>query len=382
LTVRELGHDDIEQVSRLSQLSFGYRSETAPSELRGMFGIDGADGRLAAMARVRSYEQLWGGRRVRMGGIASVAVHPDARGQGHANVLMRSLLPLMRSAAQPISALFPTGVGVYRPVGWEVVGSLDDTRIATRDLQPAGPPGAVQVRSAGLSDAATVAALYAGLGLNGLLTRDGEEFPSAEEALLEHDVVALAELDGSAVGYATYARGSGYREGSELRLRDFVHRSAPAAGALLRSLASWSTVAPTVLWRGPTTGLGLHLSRAVPPPVQSQPWMLRIVDAVAAVAQRGFLPDVDADSAFVLFDPDVADHCRPWRLRVTGGSGVLEELTPAADLPVLHVRGLALLYAGAADVAALLRAGLIDRPVPGLDAAFSAAQLPQILDYF
>src|SRR5947209_2388132 len=127
-----------------------------------------------------------------MGGIAGVSVHPDARGRGHASALMRDLLPVMRAAGQPISVLFPTGVGVYRPVGWEVVGSLDDTRIATRDLKPWRAAEDVGVRTAMPADVPAIRDLYVGLGVNGLLTREGPEFPSGAEAVLEHDIVALA----------------------------------------------------------------------------------------------------------------------------------------------------------------------------------------------
>jgi GNAT superfamily N-acetyltransferase len=239
VTVRPLGADDVESVWRLSQLAFGYRSDAPPAELRNMHGIEGPDGRVLAIARVRAYDQLWGGHRVPMGGIASVAVHPDGRGRGLAAELMRGLLPVMRETGQPISALFPTGVGVYRPVGWEVVGSLDDTRIATRDLRPRSVPAEVITRSAGPADTAAIGELYAGLGTNGLLTRDGPEFPDGVDAVLEHDVVTVAQTsDGRLVGFSSYSRGTGYREGSELRLWNFVSTSAAATAALLASLAS------------------------------------------------------------------------------------------------------------------------------------------------
>lgn len=381
MTLRALDASDIEPVWRLSQLAFGYRTDTPPAELRDMHGIDGPDGRLLAVARVRAYEQMWGGQRVPMGGIASVAVHPDGRGRGLARDLMRGLLPVMRESGQPISALFPTGVGVYRPMGWEVVGSLDDTRIATRDLRPRDVPADVSTRSAGPADTVAIGELYAGLGSNGLLTRDGPEFPDGADAVLGHDVVTIAETaDGRPVGFSSYSRGTGYREGSELRLWDFVATSAAASAALLASLASWSTVAANVLWRGPTAELGLQLGTAVPPAVASQPWMLRILDAPEAVRRRGYPAQVTVDTAFVLADPDVPEHSGAWRLQVTGGEGSLERIGSADGLPTLHQRGLALAYAGA-DTRVLTRAGLLDRPVPGLDVAF-AGQPPQILDYF
>jgi predicted acetyltransferase len=382
VTVRPLDQHDIEQVWRLSQLAFGYRSDEPPADIGASYGIETPDARIVASARIRSYEQLWGGRAVPMGGIAAVAVHPDARGQGQASRLMRGLLPVMRAAGQPISVLFPTGVGVYRPVGWEVVGSLDDTRIPTRDLRPSGGADDVTVGSAGPDDVPAIRGLYVDLGVNGLLTREGPEFPGGAEAVLEHDVVALArDAAGTAVGYASYSRGTGYREGSELRVWELVNRTGPGAAALLRSLASWSTVASTVLWRGSTTELARHVAAPVPPPIRAQPWMLRIVDAPAAVAARGFPDEVSADVAFALDDPDQAEHSGGWQLTVSGGRGALERLAGVADLPTLHIRGLALLYAGVADGPALLRAGLLDRPVAGLDAAF-AGQQPRIADYF
>jgi predicted acetyltransferase len=316
-----------------------------------------------------------------MGGIASVSVHPDARGRGLSTALMRELLPVMRAAGQPVSVLFPTAPGVYRAVGWELVGSLDDTTIDIRDLEVADVGGAT-VRTAGPADVPAIASLYAGLGasISGLLTRDGIEFPTGAEAVLEHDVVALAVAEGDPVGFATYSRGTGYGTGSQLRGWDFVASTAPAAAALLRSLASWRAVAPTMLWRGATDELALHLRAAVPPPSARQPWMLRIVDAPAAIALRGYPVGVGADCSFVLHDPDVAGHTGPWRLVIRDGRGRLERLDEAGGLPHLHIRGLALLYAGAANTALLRRIGHLDGPLPGVDAAFATRS--EILDYF
>lgn len=379
MTVRPLGDSDLEAVGRLSQLAFGYTSDTPPTDTRGLYGIDGPDGRLLALAKIRDYEQVWGGRPVPMGGIASVAVHPDGRGRGLSSELMRGLLPVMRDAGQSVSTLFPTAAGIYRPVGWEVVGSLDDTRIPLTELHLARADASVTVRTAGPADVPAIRELYVEQWRSGELTREGPEFPGGAEAVLEHDVVAVAESsDGHLQGYLSYARGSGYR-GSELRVFECLTRTPAAATALLRSLASWSSVAATVRWRGPTDELALQLPRAVPAPFERQPWMLRINDAPAAIAARGFPAEVAADVGFRLHDPDVPEHSRGWRLRVENGEGTLAETTE--DAPVLHVRGLALLYAGVTDSAGLVRAGLLDRDIPGLATPF-AGPAPRILDYF
>lgn len=388
-TLRALTPEDREAAWELGRLSFGGdREQAAPADgpHRGAVGIDDERGRLVARATLRSYSQWWGGRPVPMGGVAGVVVHPDARGAGLASRLVGGLLPLMRQQGMAVSALFPTAVAVYRPMGWEVVGSLDDTRVPTRDLRPAALPGpaAVRVRSAGPHDVPGVHALYSERGQqgSGLLTRTGPEFAAGPAAVLTHDVVALAEgVDGSLLGYASYDRGRGYGPDAALRLWELVARTAAGAQALLTSLATWDGVAPSVLWRGPTDEPALLLARPLPPPEQRRPWMLRIVDAQAAVAGRGFAPGARTAVSFALVDPQVASHEGAWRLVVEAGAGVLERVTGPVDLPALHVRGLALLYAGAADTRLLERVGLLDGALPGLDAAFAGPR-PCLLDYF
>ena len=379
MTVRLLTDDDADEAWRLSQLAFGWVGGEVPATLQGQTVVGAYDaGGLTGMARLRSYEQWWGGRAVPMGGLASVAVHPHARGQGTARALVAELLTVLRSRSQHVSVLFPTAPGIYRSLGWELTGTLDETVLPTAALRAAGDAGAVRVRSAQPDDVPAVAALYDALGRvsDGLLTRQGPEFPQGAAAVLEHDVVALAEVGGEPLGYLSYSRGTGY-VASQLRVWELVAARPDAAAALLRSIGSWDAVATTVRWRGPTEELARLLPTPVPPPHESQPWMLRVVDAPGAVAARGFA--ADADEAFELVDPEVPEHARGWRLIAEGGSGRLEPSEKKA-LPRLHVRGLALLYAGV-DSGSVVRAGLLDRPLPGLDRAFGG-QRPRILDYF
>jgi predicted acetyltransferase len=383
--LRELTPDDVQQSHDLGLLAFGgERSTPAPTAARPgrvAYGVF-EDDRLLAKASVLDYAQWWGGRPVPMGGIASVAVHPDARGRGLAARLMARLTAQMTEAGQGISVLFPTSPRIYRPAGWEVVGALTRTRFPTGDLRAATGSGAVRVRSAGHEDLAALRALWDEVAASGAgqLTRSGPASPRGLQDVLEADVVALAEDDGVAVGYAAYDRGRGYGPDSVLEVTELVATTPGGHAALLRSLATWDSVAGTVDWRGPTDELALHLGAPLPAPHRSQPWMLRVVDAPVALATRGWPAAVELDTAFALDDPAVPSHARPWRLRVSAGQGRLE---PAAggDLPRLHVRGLALLYAGSATTAALRRAGLLDGALPGLDAAFSGPPA-DLRDYF
>lgn len=376
-TLREVGPDEQEQVRALGLLAFGGDPAAPPGSTPPGVRLGAFDGRgrLVGSARVAPYEQWWGGRLVPMGGVAGVAVHPDARGRGLANRLVGGLDELMRAQGQHVSALFPTAIGLYRRLGWELVGTLDETRLDPALLEVA-TAAEVTVRAAELADVPALAGLYNDLGAasNGLLVRRGPCFPRGAEALLGSSVAALAvDHGGAAVGYATYDRGRGYGPHAELRVWELVAATGPATAALLRSLASWRSVVGTVRWRGPTTELALHLAGPVPPPYEREPWMVRLVDPVQAVAGRGFPGGLSLQVGVELAGVG-------WTLTVQDGRGALEP-TARRGLPVLQPRGLVLLYAGALDSGGLVRAGLLDRPEPGLDAAF-AGPLPQILDAF
>ena len=106
-------------------------------------------------------------------------------------------------------------------------------------------------------------------------------------------------------------------------------------------------------------------------------WMLRVVDAPAAIGARGFPAAVSVTVPLV-----ISDHTRPansgrWELAVTDGTGILIPnaggILPAAPPALtLGARGLAALYAGT-PVATLRLAGLASGGSPDTDAALDAA---------
>jgi hypothetical protein len=128
---------------------------------------------------------------------------------------------------------------------------------------------------------------------------------------------------------------------------------------------------------------------------ERESWMLRLLDAPAAIAARGF-------PATVLTVPlQITDDLRPansgrWDLTVRAGEGRLSRYrtdrvpaSPSGSPPsesaslALGARGLAALYAGT-PVATLRRAGLADGGSPDADAALDGAfaATPFMLDGF
>jgi hypothetical protein len=113
---------------------------------------------------------------------------------------------------------------------------------------------------------------------------------------------------------------------------------------------------------------------------QAGDWMLRVVDAPAAIAGRGFPAGAGVSLAIDISDPLRPSNSGRWSLEVSGGAGTLTRLGDARAEPsptVLSVgaRGFAAIYAGV-PVPTLRLAGLAAGGDPSADDALSAAFCP------
>lgn len=118
--------------------------------------------------------------------------------------------------------------------------------------------------------------------------------------------------------------------------------------------------------------------------VEEDRWMLRILDAKAAVAGRGYPPGLTADVPLVLSDAWLPECAGSFRLAVSGGSGqLLPDHELAGDAVLLGPNGLAALYAGT-PVSTLRGAALLSGGSSGQDAVLDAvfASRCYLLDRF
>jgi hypothetical protein len=180
----------------------------------------------------------------------------------------------------------------------------------------------------------------------------------------------------------------------------FVERVVASSAATTRALwavaASNSSVAGTVRAQvGPSDPLWWMLREQDADIAERESWMLRLLDAPAAIAARGF-PATD-----IAVPLQITDDLRPansgrWDLTVRAGEGRLSRYRTVAPSPssagrsharcaplALGARGLAALYAGT-PVATLRRAGLADGGSQDADAALDGAfaATPFMLDGF
>ncbi len=86
--------------------------------------------------------QMWIGEVVvPFGGIAGVVTHPQYRRRGYARQLLTTVLNALHAEGVPVAALQAFDFDFYRPLGWEVVGTLMRVRVAPLMLPPFAPDG-------------------------------------------------------------------------------------------------------------------------------------------------------------------------------------------------------------------------------------------------
>jgi predicted acetyltransferase len=438
LTIRPLTAGlDWDQYADLSIRAFGpqdpslVRAVTEPvvADGRGLGAFAGD--RLIGSALFLDMRQWWFGRAVPMAGVAGVTIAPEDRGRGVGRILMTALLELMAARGYPLSALYPATTSIYHSLGWEIAGHRYEAVLPARALfalakpdlpPPPGEPG--PLRRPGPGDAAEVidvlgrahaAARDCGpvtrdeATIRSWLTRPGRYADTARYAYLAPD---------GFVGYR-WQRGN-----EEVFVDRLVAASAQTTRALWGLVASSSSVADTVRAQvGPADPLFWLLREQDADIAERESWMLRLLDAPAAIAARGF-PATD-----ITVPLHITDDLRPansgrWALTVQSGQGSLvrtgrlnapgHPAAPAgrtppapssrdqaslpphspdqASLPpgspertplALGPRGLAALYAGT-PVATLRRSGLAAGGDPAGDAALDGAFAanPFMLDGF
>lgn len=388
---RPLGEGDLEQMWALEREGFDAdpvhedwwtRSVRATGFDRwhGLF----AAGRLAAMACVLPFRQWFGGRSIAMGGVAAVAVRPEFRGHGCAARLLDAALEAMRARGEAISALFPSVIPPYRRAGWELAGVVTYHTVPTAALAMLDAAD-LPLRRGGAADIDLVAGCYARVAQahNGLLDRPEGAWRWFFDRYSE-DLLFLA----GDLGYVLYGheRPPGAPSGVyHLAVRELVAETPDALRALWTMLGRpTSPFVPAVTFRGaPLDPLALLLRTPDVVLSRQRRWMLRLVDAPAAMAARGYPAGARAAVPLTIDDGACAANAGRFTLVVEDGRGRLE---PGGSGAIrVGVGALASCYTGYTTTATLARAGLLaggsDAERAALDALF-AGPTPWMLNEF
>jgi predicted acetyltransferase len=389
--IRPPRDEDDRQIYEVNRLAFGGPRE--PDERRlwshrkeGWYGfVAELDGRVVGTLKVREYQQFFGGQVVPMGGVASVAVAPSARGRGVASALVDAALPALLDRGHSLSALYPTVPPLYRSRGWEQTGNYESVILRPELFASLPRPAARQaMRRATEADLSAIHDCYLRFAqtFDGMLDRSTAAFQLAR--MLENDLVEVVPgEDGTIRGYLVGER----PDWDKLTIEDLVADDRETALTLFANLASWSGLVSEITLRiNDPAWWQLLVTQPVLHDIRNHPWMLRVIDLPAAVAARGW--PLAAHLAPTSVDIEVIDEHAPWqagrhRLVVDGDKVVCE---PGGEGTVrLQARALGPWYAGSADTAMLRRGGLLDGDPAAaqvLDLLTGAPRLPRMADSF
>jgi predicted N-acetyltransferase YhbS len=385
--IRQLGpSDDLEVEIDLSRRAFGPLTDAARAQRLAEARDVAAGGRYFAafdgpqpvgVAVFHDMRQWWHGRAVPMAGVGGVKVAPEQRGRGTGRALMTEVLRVIADRGYPLSVLYPATAPLYRSLGWELAGGTYRAVIPARSLAalrpPDGrePPGAPGLRRAGPGDAGDVIDVIG--AVHESARHCGPATPDAATIrrwwLADDNVFCYLAADGF-LGYGWH------KEHRQMSVRMAVAGSAPTTRALWSIVGSHAPLADQVravvspddplawLTREPDLDLAGKWT-----------WMLRVVDAPAAIAGRGFPAAVRLTVALQIDDPQLPANAGLWTLEVDGGKGIFSRSSPPAS-PAGPARmgagGFAALYGGT-PMATLRQAGLAaggGADDEALDAAF------------
>ncbi len=231
----------------------------------------------------------------------------------------------MTERGYPLSVLYPATMTIYRSLGWEIAGHQHEAVLPARALSAMARPDVktVGIRRPGPDDAAEVLEV---IGRAHAGARDCGPI-SWDEATMRRWLTRpgwYADTDRYAYLAPDGFLGYRWRRGHE---EIFVDRVVAASAATTQALwavaASNSSVAETVHAQvGPSDPLWWMLREQDANIAERESWMLRLLDAPAAIAARGF-PAMDLAVPLQVTDDLLAANSGRWELTVRAGVGRL-----------------------------------------------------------
>ncbi len=349
-------------------------------------------GRAIAGSRVFAFGQWFGGRRVPMAGFSPIAVVPEQRGRGLGRAVTAGHYADMRDRGEVAAGLFPSSVALYRSVGFELAGGYVERRIPSAQVAAIPVRSDVVVRAGGVNDVKAVRACYERIAptRHGHVDRPEElwrrkvpfDLAGLHLYVVEDATAAVPTIAGYAVYRHTKAR---HPFDYAVQVLELMADDPDVSAALWRVVGSSGTQAPHVTVVGaPDDPLFLQLPMADPTAVQSEiRWMVRLIDAPAAIAARGYRRSARGRVDLEIVDRDAPWNAGRWVLEAAGGEASLQ--LGGAGTVEMSIGGLSSLWAGYAPARTLAAAGLLGAPDPAdldeLDEIF-AGPPPTLLDFY
>jgi predicted acetyltransferase len=353
--IRELNEGDLAAWTRIGAQAYrrGNLGDSPPQwPTGGEFTRLGLfeDGQQVAQFHLWHYEMFFNGQRVPMGGVASVACLPLARGRGHVEALLRHGLERMHERGEPLSVLHAFLVGLYRPMGWEWAGSTRSYMLPLAHL-PAGLDTR-RVRPAGPEDAETLRDLYEAEAARyqGTLVRPLSWWRQRLETTTGYTAYFYLYEDAAPRGYLALTLQE------PARVRELIARTPEAYAALLGVLRSHKSQLTQFVWDAPPDDPLWHYAANWDVKVAWKPsFSARVVDLPAAVALLQPDPALSGACTIQLQDALTSRNTGSWEITAEGGAATAVRTTRRPQLAA-DIGACSQLLFGDPDAASLRRA--------------------------
>ncbi len=324
-------------------------------------------GRLVGGLRAECLAQYFGGRPVPSAAVSAVKVAPEARGRGIGGLLLRQVLDELRQEGEFLSFLYPSSIGFYRRVGYEVAFGHSRYGLSLHQLPREGSLVAEPWEDGELEEVKDCYERVARAS-TGLVARSADWW---DERILssrqgERVYRYAVRTGGKLTGYVVYTHEAASADlpyAFALSCRDLVWEDAESASSLLAFASANAGLGVELEWPGsPLDPLLTSLTGQLPRAISSLPGMVRLIDVRGALEARGYPDDVEATVELEVSDPCIPANEGTVRLTVAGGSGHVESVSSAAAR--VGVDALAALYTGWLPAGSLARLGRIQDARP------------------
>ena len=291
--------------------------------------------------------QFFGGHSVPMVGIAGVATRPDAARQGVATGLMRAAMQELRAEGVALSALYASVQPLYRKCGFECAGTKHEAKVDPRTIELSSRE--FELRPATDADRPAVELFYREQAArrDGHLDRGVYIWNRTVLPRMGKDAHGVLVYDGERLeGYVYYRKSSSTPPFHEIAVTDLQARSPRGyvrLWAFLRDLST-SVVDAVRFSTAPNDPAFLVHPHQYFSLEMVFPWLLRVVDPVAALSARGYPRHVEAELHLALTDATLPENDGRYVLQVRDGAGTVER-GGRGELEIDEL-GLASMYTG------------------------------------
>jgi predicted acetyltransferase len=387
---RAFADSDYERVIALTREAFGEQHPPSVWRTAGRLLVKRAE--VIAALLIYELAQSYGGRAVPVGGITSVIVAPECRGDGVGQRMMSEALDEMRKTGGGLSTLYPSTPSFYRRLGYEIGGYRTQYSCDVGSLRTAVQRGGSgqRVEVARCFEPTAIMQCYETVSESGsgYIVRSHEWWRDhvlrAGKPLYSY----VARTPSGPAGYVILedeAAGAGPVSSLNIACRELVWSSGDGLAAMLALLGGYAPTAERVFWWGPSEDpVRMCIGHGEIRHEHSVAWMSRLLSVPGALAARGYPPELATDIEFEL-DTSGARSVPIYRVSIANGRGEVTQRERTSPAPLrLDIGALLGIYTGALDPFDAVRLGRLRgdaRKVERMRLMF-AGKPPCVLEHF